>query len=348
MEKKIEKLYIFNLATDLDDPLLAFTHDWVKASLCEAKNVQVVSTHVGRMDLPPEVQVREIGGGDLRKRVVGIIRLFWILIEILSDRKKVIVFYHMSNKFAALIGLPLRMLRVRQGFWYSHSASPLSFKLAAKFSNLVFSSSPHALPISNKKCRYVGHGIDFSGFPLISDNVTTSRKSFISLGRISPIKNLELFIKAVADSNSTDKVIHLAGPIGKNMGYKKKLLDLATEEKVSLVFLGEIPYSEIPHLLANYSICFTGNPKTTDKAAIEAAAVGCFVICSEPNTQQLTGMDEFWAMHDVQSPNLKEQINAIIALSDTSQYRKKISERAITQSNVHQTVRSILADILNA
>ena len=80
MEKKIEKLYIFNLATDLDDPLLAFTHDWINASLSEAKNVQVVSTHVGRIDLPPEVHVREIGGGDLRKRVVGIIRLFRILI----------------------------------------------------------------------------------------------------------------------------------------------------------------------------------------------------------------------------------------------------------------------------
>lgn len=348
MEARIEKLYIFNLATDLDNTLLAFTHDWIKASLSEAKRVEVVSTHVGRMDFPPQVQVREIGGGNLPKRIVGVIRLFRALMEIARERKKAIVFYHMSNTFAALLGLPLRILGVRQGLWYSHSASPLSFKLAAKFSNLVFSSSPNALPISNQKCRYVGHGIDFSRFPLISDDTNLSRKTFISLGRITPIKNLELFIKAVADCNSISKEIHLAGPSGRDLKYEKKLMDLAAKEGVTLAFLGEIPYPKIPHLLASYSICYTGNPKTTDKAAIEAAAVGCFVICSEPNTQELTGMDILWDTLKTKPSSLKEQINLIISLSETSKYRRNIAERAIMQSNVHQTVRRILADLTDA
>ena len=348
MAKKIDKLYIFNLATDLDNPLLAFTHDWIKASLSEAQHIEVVSTHVGRIELPSQVHVREIGGGSLSKRVVGILRLYRIFVEIVKHRKQVIVFYHMSNKFAALIGLPLRILRVRQGLWYSHSASPLSFKLAAKFSNLVFSSSPHALPISNEKCRYVGHGIDFSQFPLVSNDIYVHQRTFISVGRISPIKNLELFIKAVAESKMKDKVIHLAGPTGINLDYEKKLLDLASEEKVSVVFLGEIPYPDIPKLLTNYSICYTGNPRTTDKAAIEAAAVGCFVICLEPNTQELTGMDELWEALNLKPASLKEQINIIAEFSNTFEYRKRISSRARLQSSVHQTVKCILSEIVNA
>jgi glycosyltransferase involved in cell wall biosynthesis len=347
MAARIEKLYIFNLATDLDNTLLAFTHDWIKASLIDANNVEVISTHVGRLDFPPQVHVREIGGGNIPRRIIGAIRLFRVLIQIARERRKAVVFYHMSNTFAALLGLPLRILGVRQGLWYSHSASPLSFKLAAKFSNVIFSSSPSALPVSNRKCRYVGHGINFTRFPSLSDNFTVSRKTFISLGRITPIKNLELFVKAVADSNSTSKEIHLAGPRGLDLKYEKNLMNLALKEGVTLVFLGEVPYPEIPSLLANYSICYTGNPKTTDKAAIEAAAVGCFVICSEPNTQELTGMDILWDTLKVEPSSLKEQINSIIALSETSEYRRSIAERATTQNNVHQTVRRILADLID-
>jgi len=348
MSKKIEKLYIFNLATDLDNILLAFTHDWIRASLSEANSVEVVSTHVGRVELPSNVRVREIGGGNFMTRIVGILRLLRIMIEIGLNRKQAVVFYHMANKFAALIGLPLRIIGVRQGLWYSHSSSPLSLKFAAKFSNVLFSSSPHALPITNKKCRYVNHGIDFSRFPTIADHQINPEKTFISLGRVSPIKNLELFIEAVSNSKSNSKIINLAGPYQNESEYNKRLVQFAGKVGVTLKFLGEIPYPEVPHLLSRFSICYTGNPRTTDKAAIEAAAAGCFVVCSEPNTQELTGMNEVWNELKLGSLTLSDQIEAILKLTESSRYRERISKKAISQNNVHQTVSSILAGIADA
>ena len=348
MSKKIEKLYIFNLATDLDNTLLAFTHDWIRACLSEANSIEVVSTHIGRIDLPSNVRVREIGGGNAAKRIVGILRLLRITFEIGLDRKHTVVFYHMTNKVAALIGLPLRIIGVRQGLWYSHSSIPISLKLAAKFSNVLFSSSPHALPISNEKCRYVNHGIDFSRFPTVANLKVDSENTFISLGRVSPIKNLELFIDAVSMSISVSKIINLAGPYRAESEYHKSLVKFAESVGVTLRFLGEVPYPQVPTLLSQFSICYTGNPRTTDKAAIEAAAVGCFVVCSEPNTQELTGMTEIWNEIKLQSQSLSEQIDAILELTNPQRYREIISKRAISQNNVHQTVSSILAGIADA
>lgn len=348
MSRRIDKLYVFNLATDLDNSLLAFTHDWIRACSSEANSVEVVSTHIGRIDLPSNVRVREIGGGNFAKRIVGILKLLRITIEIGLNRKHSVVFYHMTNKVAALIGLPLRIIGVRQGLWYSHSSIPISLKIAAKFSNVLFSSSPHALPISNKKCRYVNHGIDFSLFPAVANLEVDSENTFISLGRVSPIKNLELFIDAVSKSKSATKIINLAGPYRAESDYQKSLVKFAEKAGIQLRFLGEVPYSQVPTLLSQFFICYTGNPRTTDKAAIEAAAVGCFVVCSEPNTQELTGMIEVWNEIQPRSKSLSGQIDAILALTDPRRYQEIISKRAISQNNVYQTVSSILAGILNA
>jgi glycosyltransferase involved in cell wall biosynthesis len=348
MNKEIRKLYIFNLATDLDNPLLAFTHDWIKACLNEVSYIEVISTHVGRVDLPSQIRVREIGGGSFRKRILGIFRLVRILKEIILNRNDSMVFFHMTNQFAAIIGLPIRVFKIPQGLWYSHSASPISFKLAATFVNVVFSSSPNALPISNRKCKYVGHGINFSKFPQVQNRQTSSGKTFVSLGRVSPIKNLELFIEAVSKSSSKDKTVCLVGPDESNKDYKEQLIKLAEKLGVTLNFIGEVPYTEIPALLANFSICYTGNPRTTDKAALEAAAVGCFVICSEPNTQELTGMNLVWEEIGEFPSTIKDQINSILALENDFAFRKKISSWTKRQNDVNKTLSHVLSGIENA
>jgi glycosyltransferase involved in cell wall biosynthesis len=348
MTKRIEKLYIFNLATDLDNTLLAFTHDWIRACLSEANSVEVVSTHIGRIDLPSNVRVREIGGGNFPKRVVGILRLLRITVEIGLNRKQAVVFFHMTNRVAALIGLPLRIIGVRQGLWYSHSSIPISLKFAAKFSNILFSSSPHALPISNEKCKYVNHGIDFSRFPAVANLEIDPQNTFISLGRVSPIKNLELFIDAVSKSKSASKIINLAGPSCAESEYQKSLVKFAETVGITLRFLGEVPYPQVPTLLSQFSICYTGNPRTTDKAAIEAAAVGCFVISNEPDTRKLTGMTEYWQINGIDPSDLVSQINFLLDVQMEPKLRLEISIRARERNNVTNTIEKIMTGLRDA
>lgn len=347
MTDVIKKLYLFNLATDLDDPLLAFTHDWITCSSRIAQKVEVISTHVGRYNLPSNVRVRELGGGSLSKRVSAVFFLLKIGVEIYSDRKNSKVFYHMTNRVAAILSLPIRTIGVKQAIWYSHSSKPISLILASNFCDLIFSSALSSLPINKKKCRYIGHGVDFSNFPKISDNNNQARSGFVSLGRVAPIKKLEIFIDAVARCSSVDKSIDLIGPTQSNKDYQEFLIGFASKRNVNLRFLGQINYREVPQALINYSICYTGNPRTTDKAAIEAAAVGCFVVATEIDTQSLTGMTEIWQHFNVNQADLVSQINKLLTLEKDFEWRKDVSQRAIIQNSVDKTVAKILWGLVN-
>ena len=348
MSDQIKKLYLFNLATDLDNPLLAFTHDWIVAASEIVDSIEVISTHVGRRSLPSNVRVREIGGGTFGLRVCAIFRCFRIIFEITKSRKDVKVFYHMTNKIASVLCIPLRTIGVKQAIWYSHSANPLSLRIASKFCNLIYSSAPSSLPFSGSKCRYVGHGIDFSSFPALDERDKGTRHGFVSLGRVAPIKNIENFLDAISLSSVEKKEVDLVGPISLVSNYQHELKRFAGEREVKINFLGPINYSEVPKTLMKYSICYTGNPNTTDKAAIESAAVGCFVVSNESDTQKLTGMAEIWNENMVDPTNLVSQINFLSNLEVNTKIRFEISARARERNNVTNVIDRILNGLGNA
>lgn len=342
MEAKIKKLYLFNLATDLDDPLLAFTHDWIIAASKIVEKIEVISTHVGRYSLPDNVRVRELGGGRSRKRTQAIFKSLCLLSEIYVCRKEVKIFYHMSNRIASILCIPLKIIGVKQAIWYSHSSYPISLRTAVKFCDLIFSSAPSSLPFSNRKCRYVGHGINFSNFQAINEFQAQPRNRFVSLGRIAPIKNIEAFIDAIAQSLVVEKSLDLIGPSSPNIIYRQQLERYAMTKKVNIRFLGPVKYTEVPSSLKGYSICYTGNPRTTDKAAIEAASMGCFVVTTEVDSQKLTGMHEIWESLNLELPELVSQINKLIPLEANQELRQGISVRARSRNSVNNVLAEVM------
>ncbi|CAM8620018.1 hypothetical protein [Candidatus Planktophila dulcis] len=348
MSDQIKKLYLFNLSTDLDDPLLAFTHDWIIAASQIVHSIEVVSTHTGRRNLPGNVRVRELGGGTFRQRVYVIFKCFQIFYEIAKYRNDVKVFYHMTNKIASILCLPLRVIGVKQAIWYSHSANPLTLKVASKFCDLVFSSAPSSLPFSSSKCRYVGHGINFSSFPEINERDDTIRHGFVSLGRIAPIKNIEKLLDAISQSSAEEKQVDLIGPSTLDTNYQQSLQKFADEKQVKVYFKGPVTYADVPKTLAKYSICYTGNPNTTDKAAIESAAVGCFVISNESDTQNLTGISELWEKNKVDTTDLVSQINFLLNVQTAHEIRFEISIRARERNNVINAIEKIMTGLRDA
>ena len=348
MSDQIKKLYLFNLSTDLDDPLLAFTHDWIIAASKIVHNIEVVSTHTGRWNLPGNVRVRELGGGTLRQRVHVIFKCFQIFYEIAKYRNDVKVFYHMTNKIASILCLPLRVIGVKQAIWYSHSANPPTLKVASKFCDLVFSSAPSSLPFSSSKCRYVGHGINFSSFPKLNERADAIRHGFVSLGRIAPIKNIEKLLDAISQSSAEEKQVDLIGPFALDTNYQQRLQKFADEKQVKIHFKGPVAYADVPKTLAKYSICYTGNPNTTDKAAIESAAVGCFVISNESDTQYLTGMSGLWDKNQVDTTDLVSQINYLLTVKIANEIRYEISLRARERNNVINAIEKIMTGLRDA
>jgi glycosyltransferase involved in cell wall biosynthesis len=238
--------------------------------------------------------------------------MYRVLFQIISEPQKPIVFHHMSVHTITILGLPLKLARVKQGMWYSHSAKNLELRIASIWATKIFSSSPAAFPLKRKKTEYVGHGIKTSNFLLNNQRAEGNDFRVVSIGRITPIKSLEKIIEALHLSNFPNKKVTLIGPIDeKDFNYYEKLKTIGQRLNVEIEFQNSVPRRLVPNILGKYGIFYTGTPGSTDKAAIEAAIAGCYILTVNPDTQKLLGMSDFWKSNQLNSPSLIEQLEFI-------------------------------------
>lgn len=346
-------LIIFNLSTDLDDPALAFTHSWIISFANIFKSVTVVSTHVGRHNLPGNVKVLEIGGGTSTLRIRGLFRLWSQSFGAFKDRKHLIVFHHMSPLTATLTGAYWRLLRVPQGLWYSHSHPSKTFKIARRLVNRLFTSVPSAIPTQSSKVRAVGHGIDVRSFALKA-NMSMSRQGICAVGRISPIKNLDQAISSVSSLSSTISdilgPIFFVGPIrGKgDSDYQIELLQLAKVHGVKIDFIEAVVHEQLPNLLAQYLIQFNATPRSVDKSVLEGAAAGCFVVSTNQTTLHESGMTHVFGKA-IEGLSLSDQIEHIFNLRPEilADYRRHLSEYVLKHHDVNETMQRIASELIS-
>lgn len=337
-------VYIFNLSTDRSNPILAFTIDWIKAFYNLNNSTTVISTHVGVHDLPNNIKIVEIGGGNFWRRLRGLIRLFNVGIQVILARKEVYVFHHMSIRSAALLGAFFKLARVPQGLWYSHSVASLELKIGSFFVDRIFSSTEEAFPIKNRKAIYIGHGIKIENFSSFSK--TQRESAILSLGRVARIKNNEKLIKAVHDSDRSKKEIHLVGPLQESKEYLEELINLGKELQVEVKYLGQVNHDQIPKLLNTYSICYTGNPNTIDKSVIEGAMSGCFPLSDQEFVLRTTGMQEIFNNENLKMElELSLQLNILASLEDRLDLRLKLRELAFKQNSVDKLATKIVDEL---
>jgi glycosyltransferase involved in cell wall biosynthesis len=344
----MKTLIIYNLETDLDSQVLAAAHDWVEAFAAQVDQVFVYSTHVGRNNLPANVVVKEIGGGSFLKRLVGLFRLYKSFAISLRHRRNVCVFHHMSPRTLLILGPLYKIVRIKQGLWYSHSKKSPSLKYSQGFANRIFTSTPSAIPIANGRVRYVGHGVKSKSLLGVLDSSKIKREGILALGRIVPIKDIELAISAISQSKYRNMKLTCIGPHQKDSPYVESLRNHANANQVILSIEQAVPYSKVPQVLAGFEYIFTGTPRSVDKVVIEGAMSGCFVLSREKDILKMTGMLEVWRdLGYSDFPQLSEQLNILcsldVAIDQT--LRTKLSAEAVLLNEINSTIKKILSEI---
>jgi glycosyltransferase involved in cell wall biosynthesis len=351
MESKAKKeisyknhAYIFNLSTDLDDPSLAFTTDWIKAFSSEFKEVHVYSTKLGRTEFITNVKYIETGGGTAFQRIRAVYRLQKALIKIVINRNSSIAFHHMSTKTCLIVGPALRLFGVPQGLWYSHSKKNLKLKFASWIANRVFSSTESALPIKSPKAYFVGHGLNVSKFKVGLPEIRNNR--ILSLGRIARVKNNEALIAAIARANCGITDVYLAGPLSGETNYLEELKNYGVSLGVNVHHIPPVTYDEVAALLVQYSVCYTGSPNSVDKSVIEGAMTGCFTIALQEFVLEQTGMAQILKSLGIQEMlGLDEQIRITSKLFNDNARRIELSNLAKEINNVENTVKKIVSEL---
>ena len=340
-------LLIFNLELDLDSQVLASSHDWVSEFAKKYEEVVVYTTHLGRTKLPTNVSVVEIGGGSFPKRTLAVLRLLKSLKSVCRDRIKIHVFHHMSTRSLLLVGPIIRIMKVPQILWYSHSIADLPLKLSQSFPNLIVSSNLKTVPLKkNSKVRAIGHGIEVSRFREEKDLLSRKREGIIALGRIVPVKNLEklLDVMTILTPEAREAIgnVRFIGPSGINLDYETKLNEIISKKSLNVSFLGGLNYTKIPKILESTSILFSGTPQSVDKVCLEAAMSGCLILSDSSSVQELTGMRDLFPTERIRR-NLQLQLEWILDLSerDIIELRREVIRESRSSNGLDSLVLKV-------
>jgi glycosyltransferase involved in cell wall biosynthesis len=342
----MSRIIIYNYSMDEKSDVLASNVDWVKSFAQIFETVQVYTFKNGEADLPKNVTVRAISGGSLTNRTLGVIQLLLSFIQEIPNRRNVVVFHHMNSITAGTIGYLFKVMGVSQGLWYSHSHADIYLKLSRFSMDAFFSTTLDSFPLARGNMHPIGHGINLRRFNL--ENSQRLRTGIVAVGRIAPIKRLELLIQAVSESN-LDIPLNFVGKYQENSHYFEMLRGLAQSLRVQVNFVGPLEYSEIPEVFASHSIVFSGTPKSIDKSALEGAASGCFVLTDNDNLDELTGMKQVYSLLNLNyGSSIKDKIITLTKLPSEEQYylRRKVSNKTSQECNVSNATLRIARTLL--
>lgn len=272
------RLLVFNLATDVDDPVLGFATRWLQVLSERVESIAVVTMRAGRIDLPTNVRVwsvgKEQGYSELRRAV----RFYRLLGGLLRTQRIDVCFSHMIPVFSVLAAPVLRRQGIPLVTWYAHREVTSVLKLAHWLSDAMVASTETAYQYRRDKLVVVGQGVDTEWFvPLAPPD---DPPLVVSVGRIAPIKDLLTLVRALAVVRDHGLRVHgalVGDALPRDQSYARRvqteIVQLGLADSVQVV--GWQAPAEVrrwyQRATVHVNLAPTGAP---DKAAFEAMASG--------------------------------------------------------------------------
>lgn len=282
-------LLICTQTVDQDDQSLGFFHEWVAAFAEEFDHVLVFALRVGAHTLPANVEIVAMRNGN-RSRLATAGQFVSLVLRRRRDYDT--VFVHMNPEYLLLAGFLWRCIRKPVTLWYTHKSVTLMLRIAERLTTRILSASRESFRLSTKKLIVLGHGIDATHFspPL----VPPARTSFITAGRVSSVKRINLILDAFcilhARGSAFDFTI-VGGPAtSQDFIYEQELrtriATLPFARQVHLV--GPISHRSLPGFLGNAHIFVNASVTgSLDKAVLESMASGLIPVTSNEAFEEI-------------------------------------------------------------
>lgn len=340
------RLLVVTQKVDQNDPILGFFHEWVKEFAKHCEQVTVIALGVGKYDLPKNVRVFSLGKESRVSQLIYIKRFYEY---IWSERENYdIIFVHMNQEYVLLGGLLWKLLGKKITMWRNHPSGNLLTKIAVVLSDKVFCTSGYSYTARYKKTSIMPVGINTN---LFFRDTAIERKadSILFLGRISPVKNVEVFINAlnILDKEGIDFTASIYGdsPEKDKEYYKKvRLLTTDLEKKEKVFFHGGVPNSQTP-LLYNQHELFVNATRSGsfDKTILEAMACECVVVVSNESLKDVLPPSSLFK--DVDAIDLARKLRVAISLSKKE---KEEHERVLRQYAVRHDITRLAEQLFTS
>jgi glycosyltransferase involved in cell wall biosynthesis len=321
------RLLWFNLATDLDDPVLGFTHDWIRAAASRVGSVRVVTMRSGRLELPENVRVESLGKekGYGRLRRVG--RFYRIVKRLVDEERFDACFSHMNPLFTVLGARMLRAKGIPIATWYAHPSLTLTLKLAHRASSAMVTSLPFAYPYRRDKLHVIGQGIDVLRFSPVESR-PEEPPMILCAGRISPVKDHETLLRAAALARHEKKfqIVILGSPARpSDEAYRSSLERLAAELGLAdaVSFHAAVSGRELPSWYRRATLHVNLTPAGYgDKVALESMACGTPTLAANADYRETLGpFADRLLFPPGNAKELSRKIGALLQLTDDERAR---------------------------
>ncbi len=275
------KLLIFTQKVDKDDPILGFFHNWIIKFSEKFEKLTVVCLQKGQAELDPQIKVFSLGKENKKSRLAYILNFYKYIWQ---ERKNYdAVFVHMNQEYVLLGGIFWKLLGKKIFLWRNHPKGSFLTRIAVWFSDKVFYTSPQSYTARFKKGFIMPVGVDVEKFkPKIESQKINS---ILSLGRISPIKNIDKLIEAtiLLDEKGKDFVLDIVGdPVNPEDGEYYKILKNKADVLVKngkINFIPAVSQEKAVEMYRTHQIFVNLTPSgSMDKTILEAMACGCIPI----------------------------------------------------------------------
>lgn len=339
------RLLILTQKVDINDPILGFFHRWIEEFAKHCESVTVVALGVGGYDLPKNVHVFSLGkeqGVSRFRYVYNFYRLIW------RERKNYdAVFVHMNQEYVLLGGLLWKLLGKKVTMWRNHFAGNFFTQIAVTLSDKMFCTSEYSYTAQYKKTSIMPVGIDTGTF-FRDKNFAKKEHSILFLGRISPVKKVDVLIAAL-DILDKEGVIFIAGIYGnsadKDKEYYEKIRALAAglEKKGKVIFYDGVSNSKTPLIYNQYEFFVSATPSgSLDKTIFEAMACECIVVASNESLKGV--LPEQFLFKETDAVDLAKKLREAMRLSESEKTGYQTSVRQYAeQHNLSHLMQMLLA-----
>ncbi len=284
------KLLVFTQKVDSKDSILGFFHGWIRELAKGAESVSVICLWKGDLDLPKNVTVYSLGK-ERGVSLLGYIKNFYhylFLIRGSYDR----VFVHMNQEYILLGGLYWKLIGIPVYMWRNHPAGSIMTRIAVLFSTKVFCTSPQSFTARFKKTILMPVGVDTNTYRP-KEGVIRKKYSVLVLGRIAPIKRIELALHAVNTLVSSGAQISMAiigSPTPKDAWYYNNLKAYVAKHHLSghISFVPGVSPDKTSEIYSSHEVYLNLTLSGSfDKTIVEAVSCGAIPLVLNHSLEEL-------------------------------------------------------------
>jgi len=340
------KLLVLTQKVDSDDGVLGFFHNWIEKMANNFEKIEVICLQLGAHALPSNVKIRTLGKETSKSRIKYVFRFYKYIWQDRQDYDAVLV--HMNKEYVVLGGFFWWLMGKKIVLWYNHEQGGIISLSAYFWANKILYTSPYSFFAKFKKSEQMPAGIDTEKFLRLPE-IEKNKNLVLYLGRIAPIKNVDILIDAVSlcDKAGKDFFLDIVGEAkDSDIVYFEKIKEQCANllKKSKVRFFSGVPNTQTPKIYNQHQVYINlTNSGSLDKTILEAMACETIVLVSN---QSLKGaLSDVCLFKEGDSVDLSRKIITILDCSESKKIEigKSMRQFVVDKHNLNLLMDRLLA-----